>query len=142
MLLAVLTASWCSFTFVLRDGVKEAGKSPARSRHCVPVTVSGAGQSDTSPVTSPVQSGRTILKEAFVSSITAPGCTPVPRVRLSPQALSKGRLALLLGIVVFLAVAIYYFVGVDEGMVSLFGKTMVIHEWVHDSRHFLGFPCH
>jgi hypothetical protein len=51
-------------------------------------------------------------------------------------------LALLLGIVVFLAVAIYYFVGVDEGMMSLFGKTMVIHEWVHDSRHFLGFPCH
>jgi hypothetical protein len=77
-----------------------------------------------------------------VSSISAPGSTPVPRVRLSPQALSKGRVALLLGIVVFLAVAIYYFVGVDEGMVSLFGKTMVIHEWVHDSRHFLGFPCH
>jgi len=77
-----------------------------------------------------------------VSSISAPGSTPVPRVRLSPQALSKGRIALLLGIVVFLAVAIYYFVGVDEGMVSLFGKTMVIHEWVHDSRHFLGFPCH
>jgi cobalt transporter subunit CbtB len=22
------------------------------------------------------------------------------------------------------------------------GKTMMIHEWVHDSRHFLGFPCH
>jgi hypothetical protein len=77
-----------------------------------------------------------------MSSISAPGSTPVPRVRLSPQALSKGRIALLLGIVVFLAVAIYYFVGVDEGMVSLFGKTMVIHEWVHDSRHFLGFPCH
>jgi hypothetical protein len=77
-----------------------------------------------------------------MSSISAPGSTPIPRVRLSPQALSKGRIALLLGIVVFLAVAIYYFVGVDEGMVSLFGKTMVIHEWVHDSRHFLGFPCH
>jgi cobalt transporter subunit CbtB len=27
-------------------------------------------------------------------------------------------------------------------MTSLFGKNMVIHEWVHDSRHFLGFPCH
>jgi cobalt transporter subunit CbtB len=24
----------------------------------------------------------------------------------------------------------------------VFGKSMVIHEWVHDSRHFLGFPCH
>jgi len=77
-----------------------------------------------------------------VSSISAPGSIPVPQVRLSPQALSKGRVALLLGIVVFLAVAIYYFVGVDEGMVSLFGKSMVIHEFMHDSRHFLGFPCH
>ena len=36
----------------------------------------------------------------------------------------------------------YYFIGVDEGMTSVFGKTLVIHEWVHDSRHFLGFPCH
>jgi hypothetical protein len=48
----------------------------------------------------------------------------------------------ILRVTAFLALAIYYFVGVDEGMVSLFGKTMVIHEWVHDSRHFLGFPCH
>jgi hypothetical protein len=49
---------------------------------------------------------------------------------------------LVIGITVFVALAFYYFVGVDEGMTSVFGKTMVIHEWVHDSRHFLGFPCH
>jgi cobalt transporter subunit CbtB len=24
----------------------------------------------------------------------------------------------------------------------VFGKTMVVHEWVHDARHLLGFPCH
>jgi Probable cobalt transporter subunit (CbtB) len=77
-----------------------------------------------------------------MSSISAPGSTPAPRVRVSPEALSRGRVALILGIAVFLALAIYYVVGVDEGMASLFGKTMVIHEWVHDSRHFLGFPCH
>jgi hypothetical protein len=62
--------------------------------------------------------------------------------RVTPEALSRGRVVLILGITVFLAVAVYYFVGVDEGMTSLLGKTMVIHEWVHDSRHFLGFPCH
>jgi hypothetical protein len=50
--------------------------------------------------------------------------------------------ALIIGITVFAALAIYYFVGIDEGMTSLFGKTLAIHEWVHDSRHFLGFPCH
>jgi Probable cobalt transporter subunit (CbtB) len=77
-----------------------------------------------------------------VASISTPGSTPAPQVRLSPEALTKGRVALILGITAFLALAIYYFVGVDEGLVSLFGKSMVIHEWVHDSRHFLGFPCH
>jgi len=63
-------------------------------------------------------------------------------VRVSPEALSRGRVAVLLGLTVFVALLGYYFVGIDEGMVSVFGKTMVVHEWVHDARHFLGFPCH
>ena len=33
-------------------------------------------------------------------------------------------------------------IGVDEGMISVFGKSMVVHEFFHDGRHFLGFPCH
>jgi hypothetical protein len=74
-----------------------------------------------------------------MASISVPGQS---RTRVSPEALSRRRVALIIGVTVFLAVAVYYFVGVDEGMTSLFGKTMVIHEWVHDSRHFLGFPCH
>jgi hypothetical protein len=74
-----------------------------------------------------------------MASISVPGQS---RTRVSPEALSRQRVLLIVGITVFLAVAVYYFVGVDEGMTSLFGKTMVIHEWVHDSRHFLGFPCH
>jgi hypothetical protein len=77
-----------------------------------------------------------------VTTISAPGSTPAPRIRVSPDALSKGRVAVILGITVFLALTIYYFVGLDEGMTSIFGKSMVIHEWMHDSRHFLGFPCH
>ena len=56
-----------------------------------------------------------------MASISVPGSTP--RVGVSPDALSRGRVALILGITVFLALAIYYFVGVDEGMTSLFGKT-------------------
>jgi hypothetical protein len=75
-----------------------------------------------------------------MTSISVPGGQS--RTWVSPEALSRRRVLLILGITVFLAVAVYYFVGVDEGMTSLFGKTMVIHEWVHDSRHFLGFPCH
>jgi cobalt transporter subunit CbtB len=75
-----------------------------------------------------------------MTSISVPGSQS--KARVSPEALSRQRVLLILGITVLLALAVYYFVGVDEGMTSLFGKTMVIHEWVHDSRHFLGFPCH
>ena len=35
-----------------------------------------------------------------------------------------------------------YFVGIDQGAISIFGADMHIHEFVHDARHFLGFPCH
>jgi cobalt transporter subunit CbtB len=69
---------------------------------------------------------------------------PIPSAKpdVSTEALSKGRVIVLLSVTALLALAVYYFVGVDEGMTSVFGKTMVVHEWVHDSRHFLGFPCH
>jgi hypothetical protein len=41
-----------------------------------------------------------------------------------------------------IALALYYFIGVDQGAVSVFGNDLHIHEFVHDARHFLGFPCH
>jgi hypothetical protein len=34
-----------------------------------------------------------------------------------------------------------YFVGAEEGATSIIKGTYV-HEFVHDSRHLLGFPCH
>jgi cobalt transporter subunit CbtB len=34
-----------------------------------------------------------------------------------------------------------YFVGAEEGAASLFSGSYV-HEFVHDGRHLLGFPCH
>lgn len=64
------------------------------------------------------------------------------RTQVSPQALSTARVTLVLGVALLVAMALYYFIGLDEGMSSVFGKTMVIHEWTHDARHFLGYPCH
>lgn len=37
---------------------------------------------------------------------------------------------------------LYYMLGVDQGAYSIFGNSMFIHEFVHDARHLLGFPCH
>jgi hypothetical protein len=34
-----------------------------------------------------------------------------------------------------------YFVSAEQGATSLFSGTAV-HEWTHDGRHLLGFPCH
>jgi fructose-specific phosphotransferase system IIC component len=42
------------------------------------------------------------------------------------------------GLLLLLAI---YFVGAEEGATSLV-PGMVVHEFVHDGRHLLGFPCH
>jgi hypothetical protein len=42
------------------------------------------------------------------------------------------------GLVLLLAI---YFVGAEEGATSLI-PGMYVHEFVHDGRHLLGFPCH
>ena len=41
-----------------------------------------------------------------------------------------------------LALIAYYFIGIDQGAVSIFGSDTHVHEFVHDARHLLGFPCH
>jgi len=67
---------------------------------------------------------------------------PVARTASGPVVLPLPRAALWLAATALLALAVYYFVGVDQGAVSVFGHNMYIHEFVHDARHFLGFPCH
>ncbi len=42
------------------------------------------------------------------------------------------------GLLMFVAI---YFIGAEEGATSLI-KGMYVHEFVHDGRHLLGFPCH
>ncbi len=37
---------------------------------------------------------------------------------------------------------LYYFVGIDQGATSVLGNNMYIHEFLHDARHLLSFPCH
>jgi len=46
--------------------------------------------------------------------------------------------AVFAGLILLLAI---YFVGAEEGATSLISG-MYVHEFVHDARHLLGFPCH
>jgi hypothetical protein len=57
-----------------------------------------------------------------------------------PQAIPVREVApwLVFGILLLLAL---YFVGVEQGAFSLF-QNLPVHEFVHDGRHLLGFPCH
>jgi hypothetical protein len=61
--------------------------------------------------------------------VATPNAIPVREIL--PWAIFGG-LLLLLGI---------YFVGVEEGAAAVFNG-MYVHEFVHDGRHLLGFPCH
>lgn len=58
-----------------------------------------------------------------------------------PEAIPLGDVlpwAVFAGLMLMLAV---YFVGTEQGAMAMFSGAYV-HEFVHDGRHLLGFPCH
>ncbi|MFF5986825.1 CbtB domain-containing protein [Prauserella flavalba] len=56
----------------------------------------------------------------------------IPLREIAPWAIFAGVLALL----------VLFFVSTEAGAVELFGTNGLIHEFVHDGRHLLAFPCH
>jgi hypothetical protein len=66
-----------------------------------------------------------------------PQPTPVTR----PITISVRELLPWAVLVGFVMLFLMYMVGLEQGATSLFGGTL-LHEWVHDARHLLGFPCH
>lgn len=69
------------------------------------------------------------MKSLAVSAGIQPVSIPVRD--LLPWAIFAGLLAL---------VALYL-VGLEQGATSVF-PGLYVHEFVHDGRHLLGFPCH
>lgn len=59
------------------------------------------------------------------------GTTTIPVSDIAPWAV--------LGLLI--ATIFLYFVSTEQGAMSLFDG-MYVHEFVHDGRHLLGFPCH
>ena len=56
---------------------------------------------------------------------------PIPMGELVPWIVFGGLLMLI----------VLYFVGAEQGATSVV-PGMYVHEFVHDGRHLLGFPCH
>jgi hypothetical protein len=69
------------------------------------------------------------MTEAVFIPATEP--TAIPLRELLPWAIFGG-------LIMLLAI---YFVGAEEGATSIV-PGMYVHEFVHDGRHLLGFPCH
>jgi hypothetical protein len=82
----------------------------------------------------PVDEGRKIPRRSH--DMTSPTTATTPVVISLPRA------GLQLAMIAFFAFVAYYFIGVDQGMSSVFGNNMYLHEFLHDGRHLLGFPCH
>lgn len=71
------------------------------------------------------------MTNAAFATTTSTHVEPIPVAAILPWAVFAGLMLLLT----------VYFVGAEEGATSLIGGSFV-HEFVHDGRHLLGFPCH
>ncbi|MEX3959703.1 CbtB-domain containing protein [Trinickia sp. EG282A] len=69
------------------------------------------------------------MSEAVLKPAIVPA--PIPVRELLPWVV-------FVGLILLLAI---YFVGAEEGATSIV-PGMYVHEFVHDGRHLLGFPCH
>jgi len=61
----------------------------------------------------------------------APALPTIPLRELAPWALFFG----------LVAVLVIFFISASQGAISIPAGNAV-HEWVHDGRHLLGYPCH
>lgn len=70
--------------------------------------------------------------------VSGPAIT-VPTVEIpAVPLLQLGTWVVFFGLLAMLAI---FFVSADQGAISLPAGNAV-HEWVHDARHLLGYPCH
>ena len=69
----------------------------------------------------------------MAEAVAHPGVEPIaiPIRDILPWAAFLGLMALLM----------IYFIGAEQGATSIISGHYV-HEFVHDARHLLGFPCH
>ncbi len=69
------------------------------------------------------------MNDAVLQPVDA--LAPIPLRELMPWIVFGGLMMLL----------VLYFIGAEQGATSLV-PGMYVHEFVHDGRHLLGFPCH
>jgi hypothetical protein len=68
---------------------------------------------------------------SFTTADKQRGPIAIPLAEIAPWAIFGGLMMFI----------IIYFVGAEQGALSIFSGNL-IHEFVHDGRHLLAFPCH
>ena len=71
------------------------------------------------------------MSQAVLAPVPQIAIPAIPVRQLLPWAVFFGLLAMIA----------MYFVSSEQGAMAVFSGAG-IHEWVHDGRHLLGFPCH
>ncbi|MFC4000546.1 CbtB domain-containing protein [Prauserella oleivorans] len=72
------------------------------------------------------------MSQASVTAVPNPRQIRIPLREILPWAIFAS----------VLAVLILFFVSTEAGAVELFATDGFVHEFVHDGRHLLAFPCH
>jgi hypothetical protein len=102
--------------------------------HCPETALPRSSQ--TLPPTSSGNAGRKNPEEELMSEVTQP-----KPVAVAAPPFSVGQMLPWLIITAMMLLVALYFISAEQGVSSLLSGTAV-HEWVHDGRHLLGFPCH
>ncbi|MGA9100546.1 CbtB domain-containing protein [Aeromicrobium sp.] len=74
-----------------------------------------------------------------MSSIASPAIGGAPELEV--PSIPIGQLAPWAAFFFLFAAVVLFFISADQGIVSI-PSGNAIHEWVHDGRHLLGYPCH
>ncbi|TVV71939.1 CbtB domain-containing protein [Sphingomonas solaris] len=72
-----------------------------------------------------------VFDDPFIPAGAGAAAPAIPLAEIAPWAVLGA----------LLATVLLYFVSTEQGAFALFDG-MYVHEFVHDARHLLGFPCH
>lgn len=71
------------------------------------------------------------MSQASIASGSDLEIPSIPVAQLAPWA----------AFVFLVAAVVLFFISADQGILSI-PSGNAVHEWVHDGRHLLGYPCH
>ena len=81
------------------------------------------------------------MSEEFASGEFVSGTTHSKSVVVAAPPFSFTQVLPWLIFAALLFLVALYFVSAEQSATAIFSGTAV-HEWLHDGRHLLGFPCH